>query len=978
MKRHPLRFPCALLILLLPAGGSPGARGAPPGLDAGFHPVLVVEAAYPGASARVVADTVAAPIEQQVNGVEHLAHLVSRCTDDGRYSLLLGFDAAVDLDLTQVLVQNRVSLALPALPEEVKKTGITVRKLSPGASLVIVLTSPNASLDAVYLGNYASLRIKDELNRLAGVGAVSLLGGEDFGVRVILDQEKLAARNLTPNDVLQALRQQNVREKAGPADRPAEELQLRLEAVGRLADVEGLADVVLKASAGGALVRLKDVARVELARGPSAGGASFDGRAAVALAVSLIPNAKPRDVSAAVRERMQRLKESFPPGLDYSVAPDLAPPGPGRASPPRCLLAEPVLPPAASAERSLACRDHYSELLRQAEGVRHVLSLPESPFARFRGGPCVVAVFGEDMKDAGWDRTRQAVRDRLTREVPSAALRLRDLEWPAGVRPDGYPVDLALRGPDARAVREFGEALAARLDQTGKLTDVAAGARTTPRLDVEIDRRKATELGVSLADITETLQLATGSAEVYQTDPSGRTLRVGLDGRFRAGANDIPRLQVRSAKGQMLPLASVAAFREVEAPASINRVDLRPAATLSGNPAAGVSLAEARWLCETLAEQVRKELRLPTEYGLVWLREVPAPKPMPGGLNPGPEPPRAEVTVARPVSREVADYQEFTGRIEAAQSVELRARVTGYLLKTLAQEGGEVKKGDLLFEIDPRPYQALLDQAQAEVGLARARLKLAEATAARLQAANAARPELDEARAAVDEAKARVAVSQAAVARHQLDLEFCHVRAPIDGVVGRNRCTVGNLVTQDQTPLTTVVSRDPMYAYFDVDERTFLSLRRTIRDGKIKAAKATEVPVAVGLANEDGFPHKGRLDFVDNRINPQTGAVTVRAVVPDAEHLLRPGLFARVRLEVGAPRQALLVPEEAIVSDLGQKVVYVVDEGNKVVPRVVTVGTKQDGLRVVATGLRPDDRVIVGGHARARPGQTVKPVTGGP
>jgi multidrug efflux system membrane fusion protein len=955
-------------------------RGAPPGPGAGFRPVLVVEAVYPGAGARVVADTVAAPIEQQVNGVERLTHMVSRCTDDGRYTLLLGFDTAVDLDLTQVVVQNRVNLAVPTLPDAVRNNGITVRKLSPGASLVVVLTSPDASLDAVYLNNYASLQIKDELARVAGVGAVSLLGGEELGVRIVLDPEKLAARNLTPNDVLQALRQQNLREKAGPADQPAKAPQLRLEAGGRLADVESLADVVLKTSSGGAVVRLKDVARVEVGRGPSAGGASFDGRAAVALAVSVLPTARPRDVSAAVRERMNRLKEAFPPGLDYGVALDLAPPAGAVRAASWCLLAEPVLPLAASAERSLDCRKRYAELLRQTEGVRHVLSLPENPFARFRGGPCVVAVFGEEVKEADWERTRQAARDRLTREVRSAAPRLRDLAGPAGVRPDGYPVELALRGPDARAVREFGEALAARLDRTGKLTDVAAGTRTAPRLDVEIDRKRAVELGVSVDDIAGALQLVMGSAEVAETDSSGRAarVRVQLDAPFRAAAADLLRLQVRGDKGQMVPLSRVAAIREVEAPASIDRVDLRPAATVSGNPAAGVSLAEARWLCETLAEQVRKELRLPAEYGLVWLREVPAPRPIPGGVQPGPEPPPPEVTVARPVSREVADYQEFTGRIDAAQTVELRARVTGYLLKTLAQEGGAVKKGDLLFEVDPRPYQALLDQAQAEVGLAKARLKLTETTLARLQAANATKPELDEARAAVDEAKARVTVSQAVVARRQLDLDFCRVTAPIDGAVSRNHSTAGNLVTQDQTLLTTIVGRDPMYAYFDVDERTFLSLLRAIRDGKIKAAKAGEVPVAVGLANEDGFPHEGRLDFVDNRVDPQTGAVTVRAVVRDPDQLLRPGLFARVRLTVGAPRKVLLVPEEAIVSDLGQKVVYVVDEGDKVVSRVVTVGANLDGQRVVATGLRPDDRVIVGGHARARPGQTVKPVTGRP
>jgi RND family efflux transporter MFP subunit len=962
-----LTLPIRLLALCVVTAQPFAVLGAPPATDTGFQPVIVVEAGYPGANSSVLADTVAAPIEQQVNGVERLKRMVSRCTDDGRYTLLLSFDSAVDLDLIQVMIQNRVSLALPIIPAAVQNAGISVRKLFPGARMVIVLTSPDASRDALYLGHYAATQIKDELARLAGVGEVAILGGGEVAVRITLDPEKLAALNLTPDDVLKALRAHHLGDGTGAVDASAAKgttpLQFGVGSHGRAADPKLLDGIVVKATAGGGNIYLRDVGRVELGRAPSKGDVSFDGRPAVALVVSLMPAAKPREVNAAVRERMGRLKDAFPPGLDYVVALD-------HAAPSRCLLAEPIPPAATSAARSQEIRNQYAAILAHSVGVRHVLSLPEDPFARFTGGPCVVATFDETGKQSDWPRSREQVRAQLERQVRSADPRLRELSGQGG----GYPVELALCGPDIQSVREFGRALAARLSQSGKMSDVAAGPRVTTRLDVEIDRDKSAALGVSLADIRETLRLAMRSTDLDETAPFGRSahIRVQLDTGPKDTATDLMRLKVRGASGQMVPLSTLAAVRTVEAPGSVERVDLRPSLTVSANPAAGLSLAEARWLCETLAERVRTELRLPADYGLVWLQELPAPKPIPGELKPGPESP-PEVTVARPVAREVTDYQDFTGRIDAAESAELRARVTGYLVKTIGQEGTPVKKGDLLFEIDPRPYQALLDLSKAELELAKARLKLAEASRTRLLAAKPGKAELDEAQAAVDEAKSRLAVAEAVFARHRLDLEFCRITAPIDGVVGRNYATIGNLVTQDNTVLSTIVGQGRMYVYFDVDERTFLNLRQAIKNGKIKTRRATEQPVAVGLANDEGFPHQGKLDFVDNRVDPQTGSLRMRAVLADARQLLKPGLFARVRLTVGEPRQALLVPEEAIGSDLGRKFVYVVDDANKAASRVVTLGTKHDGLRVVETGLRPDDRVIVEGAARVRAGQTVKP-----
>jgi RND family efflux transporter MFP subunit len=942
-----LTFPCAVLALLLSAVGS---RAAP----AGFHPVIVVEATYPGANAQVVADTVAAPIEQQVNGVEHLAHMVSRCTNDGRYTLLLGFDSRIDFNITQVLVQNRVALALPQLPEAVQRGGVTVRKLSPGALLVVVLTSPDDRYDAAYLGNYALLQVKDELARLAGVSEVSLLGGTDFAVRVTLDREKLAALNLTASDVLKALREQKAGEKT------------------KLADAEALADVVVKAASDGRMVRLKDVGRVELGGSRSRGAATFDGKPAVALAISPLPDARPRDVNVAVRERMQRLSKSFPDGLDYDVAVDLA----GKA-PPWCLLAEPVLPPATATERSLDCRNRYSKILKDTRGVQHVLSLPENPFALFRGGPCVVAVSDPTAKEADWERTRQDIRARLDRDVRAAVPRLRDLSGPAGVRRDGYPVDFALRGSDARAVQDFGEKLAARLSRTGKLTDVAASLRTSPQLSVDIDRDKAAALGVRMSDVTEVLQVALGSADLDEIKLPGHTARVQVrldERRPDAIADSIKQLQARTGKGEMVPLSLIVTIRETSGPLSVDRVDIRPAAMISGNPAAGVSLAEARWLCETAAEQVRKELRLPAEYGLVWLQEVPAPKPMPGELKPGPEPAPPDVTVVQPVSREVTDHEDFTGRVDAIENVDVRPRVTGYLTKVAFKDGAEVKKGDVLFEIDPRPYQAQLDQAEANLKAAEAQREASKRTLERLRAAGTApKADIDVADANYLAAAAQAVAAKAAVEVAKLNLEWTTIRAPIDGLIGRHLVDPGNLVKGDETSLANLVNIDKVYVYFDGDERTVLRLERLARGAKGKPLAEADLSVSVGVGDEEDYPRRGTLNFVANRVNPGTGTVTMRAVLPNANRSLRPGLFARVRLAIGAPHKALLVPEEAIGSDQGQKNVYIVDKDNKVVARTVTVGAKQDSLRVITEGLQADDRVITEGRARVRPGDTVKP-----
>jgi RND family efflux transporter MFP subunit len=339
------------------------------------------------------------------------------------------------------------------------------------------------------------------------------------------------------------------------------------------------------------------------------------------------------------------------------------------------------------------------------------------------------------------------------------------------------------------------------------------------------------------------------------------------------------------------------------------------------------------------------------------------------------------VSISLPVQRNVTEYAYYTGRTAAVDSVELRARVWGYLDKVNFKEGVLVKKGDVLFEIDPLTYQAVLNQAEGNLASAQAHLDRLDADlkrARRLLGNNSiSREEYDKIVGDHGEAVASRAAQQAAVERAKLDLHYTKVTAPISGRVSRYVVTVGNLVQAgDQgggTLLTTIVSVDPMYAYFEVDEHTVLRVRQMIREGKAKSARDEPLPVWLSLANEDTYPHQGVINFVDNQINPKTGTLRLRGVFPNRDDSLAPGNFVRVRVPIGFEHPALLVSERAIDTDQAQKILYVVDSDNKVVSRPVQLGPLQDGLREITDGLKPDERVIVNGMQQVRPGVTVEP-----
>lgn len=351
--------------------------------------------------------------------------------------------------------------------------------------------------------------------------------------------------------------------------------------------------------------------------------------------------------------------------------------------------------------------------------------------------------------------------------------------------------------------------------------------------------------------------------------------------------------------------------------------------------------------------------------------EPPAPAP----------PPPPKVSVTQPVARTVTEWDEYTARLEAIDSVEVRARVSGYLESVKFTDGATVKEGDVLFVVDPRPYVAVLRRAEAELALAKARLDLADKRfdrASKLVARNAISQEEADTRAAeARQAAAAVQSAAAALEAAHLDVEFTEVRAPVSGRVGRKLVTEGNLINGGSgtqgTLLTTIVSLDPLYVYFEVDEQSALKYARLAQQGKRPSSRDQRNPVQVGFADEEGFPHSGYMDFVDNRLDPDTGTIIGRAVIDNPDLQWSPGLFARLRLIGSGDYPALLIPDEAIGTDQSRKFVYVVDAGDVAQYRVVDIGPIVDGLRVVRSGLDAGERVIVGGVQRARPGQPVDP-----
>jgi multidrug efflux system membrane fusion protein len=340
---------------------------------------------------------------------------------------------------------------------------------------------------------------------------------------------------------------------------------------------------------------------------------------------------------------------------------------------------------------------------------------------------------------------------------------------------------------------------------------------------------------------------------------------------------------------------------------------------------------------------------------------------------PAAAPQAAQVDTAQVVNKAIIDWQDFSGRLEAVDRVEIRPQVSGILTQVHFRDGSLVRKGDVLFTIDPRPFAAEVERAEAQLAAAESRVGYTAsdlARAERLIADNAvSRRDLEEKQNAARDAGAGVQAARAALRIARLNLEYTSIKAPIDGRMSRAEVTVGNLVSANGGPaLTTLVSSSRIYAAFDVDEQTFLKSVNPARD-----ARGAAMPVHLGLADQDGHPFEGRIHSVDNRLDTTSGTIRVRALFDNPDGRLVPGLYARIRLGAGTPREAVLIDDRAIGTDQDKRFVLVVDSANKTAYREVRLGNLHDGLRIVEDGLKPGERIVVNGLQRVRPGDPVTP-----
>ena len=347
-------------------------------------------------------------------------------------------------------------------------------------------------------------------------------------------------------------------------------------------------------------------------------------------------------------------------------------------------------------------------------------------------------------------------------------------------------------------------------------------------------------------------------------------------------------------------------------------------------------------------------------------------------------PPPPSVTVSQPLQKEITEWDQFTGQFQAVDFVEIRARVAGYLTEIHFQDGQTVKKGDLLFVIDPRPYEAALASMRAQLSQAEAQVDLAQV---QLKRSSELRKRDFEPASAYDQrvsdlkvATAAVEAAKAAIRTAELNVEFTRITAPMAGRISRHQVSIGNLISGGEggaaTLLTTIVSLDPIYFNFDMSEADYLAYQRATEKGLMRSTRDNTVAVSLRLTDEKGWPHEGRLNFVENRVDRSSGTIRVRAVFPNPNLLFTAGQFGRIRIPGSEPYKAILVPDAAVVTDQSRKIVLTVNDENVVVPKIIRPGPNYEGLRIVRSGLQPTDKVVINGLLRARPGSKVAPKPG--
>jgi multidrug efflux pump subunit AcrB len=592
-------LPFAWLAPLLTAGCNPADTTGP---------VIVIEAAYPGASAQTVTDAVATPIEQQVNGVENSRFIRSRCSSDGRCKLTIAFAPGTDAAMAQVLVQNRVALAMPILPRAVQG-GIAVLKKPQTVAFLVGLSSPEGRFDAVYLSGYAAVNLKDEVARLAGVGSVMLVPELPYTMRLVLDPAKLGKLELTAADVAKALTAQNLDARRLPGgDNKAVQIEVTSPGRRELTPAQ-LEEVIVKVVAD-QVIRLKDLGHAEVTASRDH-AARLNGKDVAILAVATHTTVGVRDVQNALVRKIAELEKALPDGLRLELLFDFAPnlENPGQRSQPEYLVLDVDLPAADVALRAEPVLREIARTVESVEGVKNVLTMTDNPLDEKRGQPCVlVRLLPERERKMSRAQLAESIRAKLDGMLAGATVRVRFPLVAGAAAGWSYPIQLAVHGADAESVRKLATRLANRLRTEAKMTDVWLDPATAPRPQIHLDvnREQAAKLGVQIADVHDLLRLQlTDAPPAKQVD-------------------EIMRLKIRNDQGAMVALSALVTARVIEAPAVVNRLDGKPMAAITANPPPDTPISAARSLCERLVRAAREELQLPAAYDLTWLRILPA------------------------------------------------------------------------------------------------------------------------------------------------------------------------------------------------------------------------------------------------------------------------------------------------------------------------------------------------------------------
>jgi len=579
-------------------------------------PCITVEAAYPGADAKTLIDAVAAPIEQQVNGVDGMLSMTSQCTNDGVYTLRVTFKKDVNLDVAQELVQNRVAWAMTQLPQIVQLQGLNVKKAPSSVLIFVSLSSPDNRYDEIYLSNYATVQFQDELRRMSGVADTTILGQRDSGFLIQFDSQKLAAHALTVDEATNAIAEQNlqVSRKLGQLPVPPElkttvspgpngaGFAFNVNNLGRLMDPSDLGNVIVKLFKG-APVRLKDVARVEHAKNATETYCRLDGASVVILPISLMPSVSAGETQKAVMERLRTISSRLPQGIALNVPFDFTANLESTDSPARSeyLRLDVVLPFSSSIERTQTVAKGCEALLREVAGVEHVLTLCGRPYTYRANEACMLVALTPDAgRKASRGQIMFTVRTRLDNEMKDAAVFLSDLSGTCNFPKANYPIDLAIIGHELSEAGIVAEKLAERLRQTGKVTDVRIRtSERIPTLKVDIDRAKASAAGVSIADIFEALN-ALGSGTNWATNAD-------VLGKLKDS-------KVRNFQDQPIALKNLVQVRETNGVAVLERFDQFPMASITANLAPDVTKEEGREICQQTALEL-----LPNGCRLEWL-----------------------------------------------------------------------------------------------------------------------------------------------------------------------------------------------------------------------------------------------------------------------------------------------------------------------------------------------------------------------